>query len=263
LSIEAQLKLGLESTQAQDVDWGLNLNGKQEQSTKHTEACAFAYTNTLEQQTARKRRGSPEELLEIYEAGRGALPAAECLTAERRRQCARRLAGGFTAADFALAVRRAAQTPFLAGGGERGWRANFDWLIANDTNARRVLEGCYDSNIVGATGATGVANAADGSAAANPNGLHLALPYDSVAIRRGPAALYAGASPVTLRGVRVKPEALERMRARDAAQRAARSSPSAVLTDCAPLAACYPEQAEVTEPARVRAHDKIRNEEAS
>jgi hypothetical protein len=160
-----------------------------------------------------------------------------------------------------MAVRRAAQTPFLAGGGERGWRANFDWLIANDTNARRVLEGCYDSNIPDA-GAAGVANAA-GSATANPNGVPLALPYDSAAIRRGPAALYAGASPASLRGVRVKPAALERMRARDAALRAARGSPAAAPADFAPSAACCPEQAEVTEPVRVTAHDKIRNEEAS
>ena len=261
LNIEAQLKLGLESPQAQDVDLGLNLDGNQEKSTKHTEACASAYTNALEKQTARKRSGSPEQLLEIYEAGRGALPAANRLTAERRRQCALRLAAGFTAADFAMAVRRAAQTPFLAGGGERGWRANFDWLIANDTNARRVLEGCYDSNIPDA-GAAGVANAA-GSATANPNGVPLALPYDSAAIRRGPAALYAGASPASLRGVRVKPAALERMRARDAALRAARGSPAAAPADFAPSAACCPEQAEVTEPVRVTAHDKIRNEEAS
>ncbi len=146
---------------------------------------------------ARKRSGSPEQLLEIYEAGRGALPAAERLTAERRRQCARRLAAGFTAADFALAVRRAAQTPFLAGGGERGWRANFDWLIANDTNVRRVLEGCYEPR----------------GAAAN----------FSRAGERAPAALYAGAAPpAALSGVRVKPATLERIRAREAATRAAR-----------------------------------------
>jgi hypothetical protein len=262
LNTELQLKLGLELPQAQDVDLGLNLNGKQEKSTKHTEACASAYTNALEKQTARKRSGSPEQLLEIYEAGRGALPAAERLTAERRRQCARRLAAGFTVADFALAVRRAAQTPFLAGGGERGWRANFDWLIANDTNARRVLEGCYDSNIAEA-GAGSVANAAGGSASANPNGLPLALPYESAAIRRGPAALYAGASPASLRGVRVKPEALERMRARDAVQSKARGSPAAAPADFAPFVASCPEQSEVTEPVRVTAHDKIRNEEAS
>jgi hypothetical protein len=258
---EPQLKLALESPQAQDVDLDLNLDGNQEKCTKHTEAGASKHLNAPIKQTWQKGIGSPEQLLEIYEAGRGALPAAERLTAERRRQCARRLAAGFTAADFALAVRRAAQTPFLAGGGERGWRANFDWLIANDTNARRVLEGCYDSKIADVGGTT--ANASGGSAAANPNCVPLASPYNCAAIRRGPAALYAGASPASLHGVYVKPAALERMRARDAAQRAARGSPAATLADFAPLAACSPEQAEVTEPVQVTAHHKIRDEEAS
>ncbi len=261
---ESQLKLGFEPPQAQDMDVDLNLDGNEEKGTKHTEACASAYANTPTKQTARKGSGSPEQFLEIYEAGRGALPAAARLTAERRRQCARRLAAGFTAADFALAVRRAAQTPFLAGGGERGWRANFDWLIANDTNARRVLEGCYDSNIAGIAGTAGAAGASGGSGAANANGVPLASPYDSASRWRGPAGLYAGASPAPLHGVRVKPAALERIRARDAALRAARGSPPTALADFAPLAArCPDRQAEVTEPVRARAHDKTRDEEVS
>ena len=64
--------------------------------------------------------------------------------------------------EFALAVRRAAQTPFLAGAGDRGWRANFDWFIANDTNVRRVLEGCYDSNIAGIARTGGAEGASEG-----------------------------------------------------------------------------------------------------
>jgi hypothetical protein len=47
--------------------------------------------------------------------------------------------------EFAAAVRCAAATPFLAGEGARGWRASFDWLIANDRNVRKVIEGAYDS----------------------------------------------------------------------------------------------------------------------
>jgi hypothetical protein len=47
--------------------------------------------------------------------------------------------------DFREAVRRAAATPFLCGAGPAGWRANFDWIIANDTNYLKVLEGRYDS----------------------------------------------------------------------------------------------------------------------
>jgi replicative DNA helicase len=43
------------------------------------------------------------------------------------------------------AVIRAQETPFLCGEGGRGWKADFDWLIANDRNMIRGLEGRCDS----------------------------------------------------------------------------------------------------------------------
>ena len=36
-----------------------------------------------------------------------------------------------------------AKTPFLKGVNKRGWKVDFDWLIANDTNYVKVLEGKY------------------------------------------------------------------------------------------------------------------------
>lgn len=33
---------------------------------------------------------------------------------------------------------------FLKGGGPRGWKASFDWLLTNDTNWLKVFEGQYD-----------------------------------------------------------------------------------------------------------------------
>ncbi len=35
-------------------------------------------------------------------------------------------------------------TPFLLGVNDRGWKADFDWIIKNDTNYAKVLEGKYD-----------------------------------------------------------------------------------------------------------------------
>lgn len=37
-------------------------------------------------------------------------------------------------------------TPFLCGENDRGWRATFDWIISNDENALKVLEGKYGRN---------------------------------------------------------------------------------------------------------------------
>jgi hypothetical protein len=137
-------------------------------------------------------QSAAEELLAIYDAERGELPAAGAMTCERRRRCARWLAGGFTEEEFRAAVRRAAGTPFLTGDGSRGWQASFDWLIANRSNARKVLQGEY-------------APQGRGHAAKAP------------AERRGLADLYTGMAPRPADcGVRVNPAALERIRARQA-----------------------------------------------
>jgi hypothetical protein len=143
-----------------------------------------------------------EELLEIYERERGGLPAAGVLTAERRRKCARWLTAGFTAEEFRSAVRCAAATPFLAGDGNRGWRASFDWLIANRSNARKVLEGEYAPSPAGAASTR-------------------ARTSRSRAERHVPADLYTGIGPRAAEcGVRVNPAALERIRERQAQARA-------------------------------------------
>ena len=47
--------------------------------------------------------------------------------------------------DFRSAVKKAQQTPFLCGEGENGWKASFDWFVANHRNAYKILEGNYDN----------------------------------------------------------------------------------------------------------------------
>jgi len=46
---------------------------------------------------------------------------------------------------FADLFTKVAESDFLCGGGERGWKADFDWLIA-PTNMQKVLEGKYENN---------------------------------------------------------------------------------------------------------------------
>ncbi|HYW37938.1 MAG TPA: hypothetical protein VE957_07490 [Terriglobales bacterium] len=52
-------------------------------------------------------------------------------------------------------MKKAASTLFLLGENDRGWKANFDWLIANDTNCIAVLEGKYDGEPKGNRGKSG------------------------------------------------------------------------------------------------------------
>ncbi len=42
-------------------------------------------------------------------------------------------------------IERILATPFLRGAGSRRWVASFDWMIANDLNVIKVLEGKYDA----------------------------------------------------------------------------------------------------------------------
>jgi len=86
-------------------------------------------------------------LVEIYKAENQKLPQVMEFGPERRDKCRRRLAKDPKKFidQFTRAVIRAQQTPFLCGEGDRGWKADFDWFIANDRNVIRVLEGRYDT----------------------------------------------------------------------------------------------------------------------
>jgi hypothetical protein len=202
-----ELKVGLEVAQAQDLDLNLDLNEKWNREDTQSRACvsANAASAAAHSETGEACEG-PEQMLEVYEAERGALPRAERLNLERRRQCALRLGAGLTLADFRAAVRRAAATPFLAGAGERGWRASFDWLVASDSNVRKVLEGLYDPPRPATNGAAvrvGIAWSGGGWGA-------------RAAHRNVPADVYAGAGPQPEAfGARVKAAALERIALRE------------------------------------------------
>jgi hypothetical protein len=111
-----------------------------------------------------------EILAEIWEQERGSLPELRAMTPERLVRCRERLRNAASGdghdssrteflRDFREAVRRAAATPFLCGAGPAGWRANFDWIIANDTKYVKILEGRYDSG----EGAHDASHAASGN----------------------------------------------------------------------------------------------------
>jgi hypothetical protein len=90
-------------------------------------------------------------LPELYKQHNQLLPEVKVVTAERLRRCRSRINQAVRdgcleqyLADFAAAVKKAQQTPFLRGEGARGWRASFDWFVANHVNIYAVLEGKYD-----------------------------------------------------------------------------------------------------------------------
>lgn len=90
--------------------------------------------------------GGPAQMLALYNANRGGLPEAKALSKDRLRKCQARLRNnnGTFLSEWTKAVERAAVLPFCCGDGGQGWKVTFDWMITNDTNYLKILEGKYD-----------------------------------------------------------------------------------------------------------------------
>jgi uncharacterized protein YdaU (DUF1376 family) len=107
------------------------------QSREEQDATASASPSSLESQIR------PDEFLSAWNEHRGELPRVLGLSEGRRRKIQTRVREGLTVERFTEAVKVSAVTPFLRGNNQRKWRANFDWLLENDSNLLKVLEGKY------------------------------------------------------------------------------------------------------------------------
>jgi len=95
--------------------------------------------------TSPSASGVCEQLFATWNAERDSFPEVLKLTKERRQKILARVRSDSEFPQkFLAAVRKATKTPFLCGAGGQGWKADFDWFIANDTNCVAVLEGKYD-----------------------------------------------------------------------------------------------------------------------
>lgn len=93
----------------------------------------------------------PRLLLDRYNRYNQVLPAVRAFSPDRQSKCRSRINRALQKGrlepylkDFEEAVKKAQRVPFLRGEGRLGWRASFDWFIANDRNVYKVLEGHYD-----------------------------------------------------------------------------------------------------------------------
>ena len=71
------------------------------------------------------------------------LPRVQKLTDGRRDKLSKRWVEMNNIEDWKQLFEQVNCTPFLLGKNDRGWKATFDWLIKNDSNITRVLEGQY------------------------------------------------------------------------------------------------------------------------
>lgn len=93
-------------------------------------------------ETEGHRKSSAEELVGIYNSLCPSLPRCRAVT-EKRRRAARTFLKTFTTDDFSEICRKAESASFMRGENDRGWRADFDFLVS-ERGAAATLEGKYD-----------------------------------------------------------------------------------------------------------------------
>jgi uncharacterized protein YdaU (DUF1376 family) len=87
----------------------------------------------------------PAEFANAWNRLKGPLPRVTQFTESRRKKIIARQRQGISLEEFEKAVKVCARTPFLLGDSKQGWVASFDWLVENDTNIVKVLEGKYEA----------------------------------------------------------------------------------------------------------------------
>lgn len=76
----------------------------------------------------------------------GGLPKVSELSNSRKEKIRLRLKERSQEA-WELVFKRLSESEFCCGKNDRGWKASFDWIISNDNNSVKVLEGKYDGKL--------------------------------------------------------------------------------------------------------------------
>lgn len=86
------------------------------------------------------------DILEMYNAlcNKKSLRPIKFINGKRKQEVTERLKE-YNINSFVLLFQKVEQSLFLCGGGDRGWKADFDWLIGQN-NMQKVLEGKYDNS---------------------------------------------------------------------------------------------------------------------
>ena len=74
------------------------------------------------------------------------LSKIEKVSNERRIHLKKRYTSKHYQDNIGLAIEAIAKYPFLLGENKSGWKISFDWIISNDNNYLKILEGKYGNN---------------------------------------------------------------------------------------------------------------------
>lgn len=85
-----------------------------------------------------------KQILDLYHDICKSYPKVVKMTTKREKAIKARLNGGYTLEDFKKLFETAEQSSFLKGSNDRGWKADFDWLIC-ESGMTKTLEGKYSN----------------------------------------------------------------------------------------------------------------------
>lgn len=85
----------------------------------------------------------PHDVQKLYNEHRGGLPESRSLSKSRLAKIKTRLKEHPDLSYWQEVFATAGKSPFLCGDNDRGWKANLAWLVENDSNHLKVIEGNY------------------------------------------------------------------------------------------------------------------------
>ena len=140
---------------AEDIDFSVNLDGE---TGNLIEGCTDVVTNvqqTNDKCTPEKEREKEKEIdkdqqqvpyqkiADLYNDIAEKLPNIRKVNDQRKRHLRARWNEEGNIDVFEEVFTIAENTPFLTGDNERNWTADFDWIIKNNSNFNKILEGKY------------------------------------------------------------------------------------------------------------------------
>ncbi len=105
-------------------------------------------TLTITKGTEKEKIREPEQAFVDYWNSKGNLPTVKLLTAQRRAKLRARFAEPLFSEHWRGIIDKTAQSDFLTGKNDRGWKATFDWLAKNEGNYAKILEGNFDNRTI-------------------------------------------------------------------------------------------------------------------
>lgn len=104
------------------------------------------HNTTVQKQNITTPKGvCPTDLLDAWNLSRGGLAKAKGLSKKRTIACEARLREIPDLSYWIGVIERMAASRFCCGENDRGWKADFDFLLRPDTHLK-VIEGKYDNN---------------------------------------------------------------------------------------------------------------------